>query len=101
MSTRERLVQQMAEAGLTHQQARTVMESVLDEISSQLETGEEVLITNFGRFELRDREGRTMTNPKTGEVHDIPPRQVVHFSPSEKFKQLVDDSYEPDSSDDV
>lgn len=87
MSTRKELVRQMAETGLTHKQSRGIIDDILGEIFDRLATGEEVQITNFGRFELREHSGRTMENPNTGETHVVPDRYVVHFSPSENFKQ--------------
>ena len=94
MSTRQELVRQMAETGLTHKQSRLIIEDILDEIYDRLVSGEEVQITNFGRFELRKHSGRTMTNPKTGDTHEIPDRFIVHFSPSNQFKQRFSDEAE-------
>jgi nucleoid DNA-binding protein len=91
MSTRKSLVRQFAETGLTQSEARTMADDILDVIQDRLENGEEVQITNFGRFELRRHKGRTMENPKTGEQHEVPDRYVVHFSPSDNFKERFRD----------
>jgi len=81
----------MAEIGITQTEARTIVEDVLDHVFESLARGEDVQITNFGRFELRKRDERTMDNPKTGETHTIPPRYVVHFTPSNSFKKRFSD----------
>jgi len=94
MATKLDLVRQLAEIGLTNSEAEEYVESLLSEIQDQLADGNSVQITNFGRFERRKREGRTMKNPKTGEIHDIDEYYVVHFSPSENFK----DRFEVDSN---
>lgn len=91
MSTKKDLVQELAEIGLTHEEAKSYVESLLDEISEQLARGEPVQITNFGKFERRKRKGRTMKNPKTGEQHDIDDYYVVHFNASENFKDRFED----------
>lgn len=91
MATKNDLVSELAEIGLTNDEAKSYVESLLGEISDQLAEGDEVQITNFGKFERRRREGRTMKNPKTGEQHEIDDYYVVHFSASENFKQRFED----------
>ncbi len=91
MATKLDLVRELAEIGLTNSESEEYVESILDEIKVQLAQGESVQITNFGRFERRDREGRTMKNPKTGEIHEIDDYFVVHFSPSENFKSRFEE----------
>lgn len=91
MATKLDLVRELAEIGLTNSEAEEYVESILDEITDQLAAGESVQITNFGRFERREREGRTMKNPKTGEIHEIDDYHVVHFSPSENFKSQFEE----------
>jgi DNA-binding protein HU-beta len=87
MATKLDLVRELAEIGLTNSEAEDYVQSLLDEVEQQLAEGEPVQITNFGRFERREREGRTMKNPKTGELHEIDDYHVVHFSASENFKE--------------
>lgn len=72
-------------------EAREYVESLLGEVQDQLSRGEQVQITNFGRFERRERSGRIMKNPKTGELHEIEDYFVVHFTPSENFKKRFED----------
>jgi nucleoid DNA-binding protein len=92
MATKLDLVRELAEIGLTNSEAEEYVESLLDEIEDQLADGETVQITNFGRFERRKRQGRTMKNPKPGEIHEIDDYYVVHFSPSDNFKSRFEES---------
>jgi len=92
MATKLDLVRELAEIGLTNSEAEDYVESLLGEIEDQLADGETVQITNFGRFERRKRQGRTMKNPKTGEIHEIDDYYVVHFSPSDNFKSRFEES---------
>ena len=92
MATKLDLVRELAEIGLTNSEAEEYVESLLEEIEDQLSDGETVQITNFGRFERRKRQGRTMKNPKTGEIHEIDDYYVVHFSPSDNFKSRFEES---------
>ncbi|MFB6344154.1 MAG: HU family DNA-binding protein [bacterium] len=91
MSTKNDLVQELAEIGLTNEEAKSYVESLLDEIKGQLSKDNDVQITNFGKFECRQRKGRTMKNPKTGEKHEIDDYFVVHFNASENFKDQFED----------
>lgn len=91
MSTKKELIREVAESGITQKRAREVIESLLEVIKERLEEGEPIRIMNFGRFEVRDRTSRTMTNPNTGEEHHIPARKIIHFTPSERFKQRFRD----------
>lgn len=94
MSTKKRFIQEMAELGLTHARAREIIEEISGEIESTLAGGESVKIQNFGKFEVRDHDGRKMVNPSTGEEHEVEPRKVVHFSPSQNFVARVNESEE-------
>lgn len=91
MSTKKDLVSELAEIGLTNEEAQSYVESILGEITDQLAGDREVQITNFGKFECRQREGRTMKNPKTGETHEIDDYSVVHFTASQNFKARFED----------
>ena len=92
MTTKKRLIIELAECGITQKFARQVIESALEEIETALLEEKKVTVKNFGTFELRPYEGRIMNNPRTGEKHRIPDRYVVHFSPAKKFRQdLLED----------
>ena len=51
--------------------------------------GEQVRITDFGMFEIRERAARTGHNPQTGETIEIPALKTVGFKASKKLKEAV------------
>lgn len=78
-----------AEVGLSRNESATLVESVLDEISDCLVSGENVKISSFGSFLVRHKNGRMGRNPKTGEEVPIEPRRVLVFRPSQVMKDRI------------
>jgi integration host factor subunit alpha len=58
-------------------------------MSDALVNGEQVKISSFGTFSVRDKNERVGRNPKTGEEAPIPPRRVLTFRPSHLMKDRV------------
>ena len=88
--TRADLAQAVAQAvGLPKHEAITLSEQVLTEICDTLERGENVKLSGFGNFVVRNKAERTGRNPKTGDEVPIEPRRVVTFTPSDKLKDHV------------
>jgi integration host factor subunit alpha len=77
--------------GFSKKEARELVETSLDEIRAALAGGEEVKLSGFGKFELRDKPPRPGRNPKTGEEVTISARRVVNFRPSQVLKSRVND----------
>lgn len=77
------------EVGLSRNESADLVESVLDEISQNLISGDNVKISSFGSFIIRDKGGRVGRNPKTGEEVPIEPRRVLVFRPSQVLKERV------------
>ena len=67
---------------LSRPAAVRAVETVLEIIKSRLEEGENVLISGFGKFTVRDKRARRGRNPHTGEELILAPRRVVTFHPS-------------------
>jgi integration host factor subunit alpha len=76
--------------GLNKREAKEIVELFFEEIKHSLESGEQVKISGFGKFELRDKSGRPGRNPKTGEEIPITPRRVVTFRTGQKLKARVE-----------
>jgi integration host factor subunit alpha len=88
--TRADLAQAVAYAlGLPKHEAVVLTEQVLTEICDTLERGENVKLSGFGNFVVREKAERIGRNPKTGEEVPIEPRRVVTFTPSYKLKDHV------------
>jgi integration host factor subunit alpha len=77
------------EVGLSRNESAQLVESVLDHLSDALVAGEQVKISSFGTFSVRDKSARVGRNPKTGEEVPINPRRVVTFRPSHLMKDRV------------
>ena len=77
------------EVGLSRNESADLVESVLEKISASLVSGEQVKISSFGTFSIRQKNARVGRNPKTGEQAPIPPRRVLTFRPSHLMKDRV------------
>ena len=73
--------------GFTRQEAAQAVEILFNEIKSELARGNNVRISRFAGFILREKKARNARNPKTGETIRIRSRTVLTFKPS---KQLLD-----------
>ena len=78
------------ELGLNKREAKDLVEQFFDEISRALENGENVKLSGFGNFVLRDKNQRPGRNPKAGEEIPISARRVVTFRPGHKLKSRVE-----------
>lgn len=79
------------EVGLSRNESAQLVETVLEEMSDALVRGEQVKISSFGTFSVRDKSARIGRNPKTGEEVPINPRRVLTFRPSHLMKDRVAD----------
>ncbi len=77
------------ELGLNTREAKGVVDLFFERISAALERGEEVRLSGFGNFNLRDKVARPGRNPKTGETHEVAARRVVTFYPGQKLREIV------------
>ena len=77
------------EVGLSRTESADMVEMVLQHISDALVAGEQVKISSFGTFSVRDKAARIGRNPKTGEEVPIQPRRVLSFRPSHLMKDRV------------
>lgn len=66
-----------------------IVESLLEIIKSSLESGEDVLVSGFGKFCVKDKKERKGRNPATGENLILQPRRVVTFKCSGKLREKV------------
>ncbi|MEH6576575.1 MAG: integration host factor subunit alpha [Amphritea sp.] len=81
--------------GLNKREAKEIVEAFFEEIRSSLSENEQVKLSGFGNFDLRDKRQRPGRNPKTGEEVPISARRVVTFRPGQKLKDRVE-AYEGD-----
>ncbi len=77
------------EVGLSRNESADLVEAVLKHMSDALAGGDNVKISSFGTFSVRDKNARIGRNPKTGEEVPIHPRRVLTFRPSHLMKERV------------
>ncbi|NOQ78326.1 MAG: integration host factor subunit alpha [Gammaproteobacteria bacterium] len=78
------------EIGLNKRESKEFIESFFNELNNTLGNGEEIKLSGFGNFSLRDKSERIGRNPKTGEEKMISARRVVTFKVGQKLKSRVE-----------
>lgn len=70
--------------------AKQLVEQFFEEIRRTLESGEDVKLSGFGNFTLREKSSRPGRNPKTGETAMVSARRVVMFKAGQKLRARVE-----------
>ncbi len=78
------------EVGLNKREAKEFVDSYFEAMRLSLESGENIKLSGFGNFQLRDKAERPGRNPKTGEEIPITARRVVTFRPGQKLRARVE-----------
>ena len=78
------------EVGLNKREAKEFVDSFFEAVRNALGEGENVKLSGFGNFQLRDKNQRPGRNPKTGEEIPISARRVVTFRPGQKLRARVE-----------
>ena len=73
--------------GFTKKKSRHTVNSLIEVIKSTLETGENIKLIHFGKFDIKEKKARRWRSPFTGKIMMLPPRRVVTFK---SFKRLKD-----------
>jgi len=79
------------EVGLSRNESSDLVETVLEEMSQALVSGDNVKISSFGSFSVREKSQRVGRNPKTGVEVAILPRRVLVFRASHVLKDAIND----------
>lgn len=77
------------EIGLSRAESASIVEQVLEHLCAALATGENVKISGFGSFVLREKGERVGRNPKTGVEVPIAPRRVLTFRASQMLRDRI------------
>ena len=77
------------ENGYSRKQSVETTEILLEIIKQTLESGEDVMISGFGKFQAKDKRERRGRNPATGEDLILSPRRVVTFKSSGKLRNRI------------
>src|SRR5690625_1726575 len=89
--TRAELSEMLFErVGLNKRESKDIVDAFFDDIRETLAKGDEVKLSGFGNFQVRDKPARPGRNPKSGEVIPIAARRVVTFHASQKLRAAVE-----------
>lgn len=85
------LIEALAEAypELSKNKSKEILDTILETIQSALVNGEDVLITNFGKWQTTILSPRTQQIPGSDKVVQVPERRVVRFKPGKALKEAV------------
>lgn len=88
--TKSHIVESVAKkCGYTKQKSADIIAIILELIKKRLESGEDVLITNFGKFYVKEKRARKGWNISAGELAMIAPKRVVTFRCSGKLREKI------------
>jgi integration host factor subunit alpha len=91
--TKDHLVSAVAATnGYPHNKAVELVETLIELIKSKLVSGEDVLISGFGKFCVKEKRERRGRNPATGEDMMLAPRRVVTFKCSGQLRDKINKS---------
>ncbi len=90
--TKAHIIEAIAEQiGFPKNHSSEIVETLLELIKRTLESGEDVLISGFGKFCVKEKKERIGRNPATGEAKIISSRKVVTFKCSGQLKERLND----------
>jgi len=85
------LTQSLAKAlDIPLRKSEEIVDTVFSAMSKTLSSGERIEIRGFGSFTVRQYDGYTGRNPKTGEETVVKPKKLPFFKPGKEFKDGVD-----------
>jgi len=88
--TKNDVVEQIQkQLGFPKNQSQEITEDLLEIIKSTIESGDDVLVSGFGKFCVKEKGERRGRNPATGEDAILPARRVVTFKCSDKLREKV------------
>jgi len=88
--TKNVIIEQLqAQLGFPKNQSVEITESLLEIVKSTLATGDDVLVSGFGKFCVKEKAERKGRNPATGEDLMLKPRRVVTFKCSGKLREKI------------
>ncbi len=89
------------ELGLNKREALELVDLFFQELAASLADGEQIRLSGFGNFYLRDKSERPGRNPRTGEKVLITARRVVTFRAGQKLKARVEGYAGPENKDEL
>ena len=90
--TKNRIFEEVSNLGFTYKRAQEISETLLGIIKDTLQSGEDVLISGFGKFCVKHKKKRRGRNPATGQDLVLSERKVVTFRPSAILREKINGS---------
>jgi len=91
--TKNYIVEQIIKrVGFSHKQSSDLVENLLEIIKRAMEKGDDVLISNFGKFQVKGKGVRKGRNPATGSEMELPARRVVTFKSSAILREKINNT---------
>jgi integration host factor subunit alpha len=88
--TKDGMISMISEvAGIDRKKSNESVEKILEIIKSTLESGEDVLVSGFGKFSVNEKRERKGRNPATGDDLMLSPRRIVTFRHSGKLRDQM------------
>ena len=88
--TRSQLITKVAnDTGISAVEVEKIMDGIFGTIGDVLKAGDKVTIAGFGRFEMRERQTKNFTNPKTKVTSQLEPTAIPGFTASGRLKEKV------------
>jgi integration host factor subunit alpha len=88
--TKDQIVNSITnQIGFTKSHSSEILEALLEIIKKTLQSGDDVMISNFGKFCVKEKGERRGRNPSTGEDMMMKPRKVVTFRWSGKLREKI------------
>ncbi len=89
--TKANLSQNLSDSfGFNKRESKEIVEQFFNEMGRVLVKGEQIKLSGFGNFELKDKVSRPGRNPRTGEDVSISARRVVTFKPGQKLRAKIE-----------
>lgn len=85
----EKVQDELGPAGFTKSRSSEVIETLLNIMKDTMEKGEDILISGFGKFQVREKAKRKGRNPATGDAMILAPRRVVTFKCSGRLRERI------------
>jgi len=93
--TKASLIESIAkENGFSRPQSDKIVDTVFKIMKRELERGEDVLISRFGKFCIKNKSSRRGRNPQTGEEMMLPSRKVVRFQYSQLLMRKLNEGHD-------
>ncbi len=93
--TKEKLITHLVtQLGIGRQESRQVVERLLEIMKDTLSQGEDLLISGFGKFSVRQKRARRGRNPQTKDKITLPARKVLVFKASGVLRKRINEGFQ-------